>query len=99
MDPIFSATKPPLPICFFSTFQTENESKSTMHPSRRPLKLFKLHGSMQQKDRLKIVEDVKKSEYCVLFCTDVAARGLDLPMVDWIVQYNPPTTTADYVHR
>jgi len=79
--------------------KTENESKSTMHPSRRPLKLFKLHGSMQQKDRLKIVEDVKKSEYCVLFCTDVAARGLDLPLVDWIVQYNPPTTTADYVHR
>ena len=45
------------------------------------------------------MEDVKKSEYCVLFCTDVAARGLDLPLVDWIVQYNPPTTTADYVHR
>jgi len=75
------------------------ETKSMVHPSRRPLKLLKLHGSMQQKDRIKIVEDVKKSEYCVLFCTDVAARGLDLPLVDWIVQYNPPTTTADYVHR
>ena len=35
----------------------------------------------------------------VLLCTDVAARGLDLPQVDWIVQYNPPTTKADYVHR
>ena len=35
----------------------------------------------------------------VLLCTDVAARGLDLPAVDWIVQYNPPTNNADYVHR
>ena len=65
----------------------------------RPLRLLKLHGSMEQKERLKILEEVKKSTDCILFCTDVAARGLDLPQVDWIVQYNPPTTTADYVHR
>ena len=65
----------------------------------RNLRLLKLHGSMEQKERLKILEEVKTSTDCVLFCTDVAARGLDLPQVDWIVQYNPPTTTADYVHR
>jgi hypothetical protein len=35
----------------------------------------------------------------VLFCTDVAARGLDLPKVDWILQYDPPIETSDYVHR
>jgi ATP-dependent RNA helicase DDX31/DBP7 len=35
----------------------------------------------------------------VLFCTDVAARGLDLPKVDWILQYDPPCETTDYVHR
>jgi ATP-dependent RNA helicase DDX31/DBP7 len=29
----------------------------------------------------------------------VAARGLDMPNIDWIVQYNPPGTTFDYVHR
>ena len=34
-----------------------------------------------------------------MICTDVAARGLDLPTVDWIVQYDPPAETADYVHR
>ena len=35
----------------------------------------------------------------MLLCTDVAARGLDLPQVDWIAQYNPPVSRADYVHR
>lgn len=35
----------------------------------------------------------------VLFCTDVAARGLDLPQVTWIVQYNAPSSAAEYIHR
>ena len=35
----------------------------------------------------------------VLVCTDVAARGLDFPKVDWIVQYDPPTDVEEYVHR
>lgn len=35
----------------------------------------------------------------MLLCTDVAARGLDLPAVDWILQYDPPNETAEYVHR
>ena len=77
----------------------EKPQRPPKKAASRPLKLLKLHGSMDQKDRLKILEQVKSSKDCVLFCTDVAARGLDLPHVDWIVQYNPPTTTADYVHR
>jgi ATP-dependent RNA helicase DDX18/HAS1 len=32
-------------------------------------------------------------------CTDVAARGLDIPRVDWIVQYDPPDDPRDYIHR
>lgn len=35
----------------------------------------------------------------VLLCTDVAARGLNLPAVDWIVQFDPPSETREYVHR
>merc|ERR550532_1167739 len=80
--------------------QEKKKNVSTIkQQQKQQLKLFKLHGSMDQKDRLKILERIKSAEDCVLFCTDVAARGLDLPQVDWIVQYNPPTTTADYVHR
>jgi superfamily II DNA/RNA helicase len=34
-----------------------------------------------------------------LLCTDVAARGLDIPLVDWIVQYDPPDDPKEYIHR
>ncbi len=75
----------------------ENERKPSSRP--KPLKLLKLHGSMEQDQRVKILDEIKSSEECILFCTDVAARGLDLPHVDWIVQYNCPINTEDYVHR
>jgi ATP-dependent RNA helicase DDX18/HAS1 len=32
-------------------------------------------------------------------CTDIAARGLDIPQVDWIIQYDPPLDIKEYIHR
>jgi len=65
----------------------------------KSIKLLKLHGNMKQHERLSVFQDFRKSQSGVLLCTDVAARGLDLPQVDWIVQYTPPISVADYVHR
>ena len=39
------------------------------------------------------------AEAGLLLCTDVASRGLDLPAVQWVVQFTPPCSTEDYVHR
>jgi len=39
------------------------------------------------------------SQAGILLCTDVAARGLDIPSVDWIVQYDPPDEPKEYIHR
>ncbi|GFS14731.1 RNA helicase, partial [Elysia marginata] len=63
------------------------------------LQIFKLHGDMNQKDRSKTFQDFTATTSGVLLCTDVAARGLDLPLVDWIVQYTSPGATTDYIHR
>jgi ATP-dependent RNA helicase DDX31/DBP7 len=61
--------------------------------------LYRLHGNVPQRIRQQVYKAFCKAEKGVLFCTDVAARGLDLPKVDWIVQYDPPCETTDYIHR
>ncbi|XP_064650108.1 probable ATP-dependent RNA helicase DDX31 [Lineus longissimus] len=61
--------------------------------------LFKLHGDMDQKARTKVYQEYVATKSGVLLCTDVAARGLDLPNVRWIIQYNTPGSPSDYIHR
>ena len=61
--------------------------------------LISLHGNMPQHERLKNLRNFTKSNYATMICTDVAARGLDIPTVDWIIQYDPPTELSEYIHR
>ena len=61
--------------------------------------IFRLHGNVPQKARQSIFQEFSAAKSGVLLCTDVAARGLDLPSIDWILQYDPPCETTDYVHR
>ncbi|CAA0808234.1 DEAD-box ATP-dependent RNA helicase 51, partial [Striga hermonthica] len=49
-----------------------------------------IHGKQKQQKRTTTFFDFCKAEKGILLCTDVAARGLDIPSVDWIVQYDPP---------
>ncbi len=61
--------------------------------------LVALHGNMPQYQRLKNLRAFCKANYATMICTDVAARGLDIPTVDWIIQYDPPTEISEYIHR
>lgn len=61
--------------------------------------LIPLHGKMKQSAREKALASFTGLPSGVLLCTDVAARGLDIPGVDWIVQYDPPQDPNVFVHR
>ncbi|XP_015176511.1 PREDICTED: probable ATP-dependent RNA helicase DDX31 [Polistes dominula] len=63
------------------------------------VEFLKLHGNMSQKERTEVFKNFRLANSSVLLCTDVAARGLDLPKVDCVVQYTGPLSTRDYVHR
>ncbi|KAK8287522.1 hypothetical protein V6Z11_D07G064000 [Gossypium hirsutum] len=54
---------------------------------------------MKQQKRTTTFFDFCKAEKGILLCTDVAARGLDIPAVDWILQYDPPDEPKEYIHR
>ncbi|KAL3647677.1 hypothetical protein CASFOL_008645 [Castilleja foliolosa] len=58
-----------------------------------------IHGKQKQQKRTSTFFDFCKAEKGILLCTDVAARGLDIPAVDWIVQYDPPDEPKEYIHR
>uniref|UniRef100_A0A6I8NHT9 ATP-dependent RNA helicase n=1 Tax=Ornithorhynchus anatinus TaxID=9258 RepID=A0A6I8NHT9_ORNAN len=71
----------------------------TPAPAPSHLKFLRLHGNMEQEERTAVFLEFSQSKTGVLLCTDVAARGLDLPQVTWIVQYNAPASPAEYIHR
>ncbi|KFA72461.1 hypothetical protein S40288_08357 [Stachybotrys chartarum IBT 40288] len=58
-----------------------------------------LHGKQKQQKRTNTFFEFSNAREGILICTDVAARGLDIPAVDYIVQYDPPDNTRDYIHR
>ncbi|KAJ2241314.1 ATP-dependent RNA helicase dbp4, partial [Coemansia sp. RSA 475] len=61
--------------------------------------LLHLHGKQKQMRRTEIFDRFKRVTKAVLFCTDVAARGLDFPAVDWVVQVDCPEDCDTYLHR
>ncbi|EFX75153.1 hypothetical protein DAPPUDRAFT_226459 [Daphnia pulex] len=58
-----------------------------------------LHGQMTQNKRLAALNKFKARNRGVLLATDVASRGLDIPHVDWVINYDIPTHSKDYIHR
>lgn len=58
-----------------------------------------VHGDISQGQRTAAVEAFKSGEVPLLVATDVAARGLDIPDVEVVINYSFPLTTEDYVHR
>ncbi len=58
-----------------------------------------IHGGKAQNERTKVLEDFKSGQLRLLIATDVSARGIDIPNVDIVVNYDIPEQPENYVHR
>ncbi|CAK7890775.1 ATP-dependent RNA helicase Drs1p [[Candida] anglica] len=63
------------------------------------MKVAELHGALTQEQRLSSVNDFKSLKVPVLICTDLAARGLDIPKIEIVINYDMPKTHEVYLHR
>lgn len=64
------------------------------------LEIFSLYGKLQTSSRTKTLDTfTETASQAVLFTTDVAARGIDIPDVDLVIQFDPPTDTSVFLHR
>ncbi len=59
----------------------------------------KMHGGMEQKDRLSAMNRFKRGKYRYLVATDVAARGIDIENISLVINYDIPLDEENYVHR
>ncbi len=58
-----------------------------------------IHSGKDQQERSQVMEQFKKGEVKILVATDVSARGIDIPNVDYVINYDMPEVPENYVHR
>lgn len=91
-NPNTSTTTQPLP--------TVSPTPTLTTPQNPNLTIHKLHGSLAQPLRTATLAAFSRSPHpCILFCTDLASRGLDLPNIDLVIEYDPPFSSDDHLHR
>jgi ATP-dependent RNA helicase RhlE len=65
----------------------------------RGFKVGAIHGNKRQSQRQRVLESFKASQIQILLATDVASRGLDIPNVSHVINYELPENYEDYIHR
>lgn len=66
---------------------------------RANIQSLTIHGDKEQKDRLEVLKQFKQGKEQMLIATDVSARGIDIPNVEYVVNYDLPDKAENYVHR
>lgn len=86
-------------LVFFSSGKQVRFVYESFRHLQPGITLLHLHGRQKQTARLDITTKFSNSQFACLFSTDVAARGLDFPAVDWVVQVDAPEDADTYIHR
>lgn len=58
-----------------------------------------IHGDLRQSKRERVIADFRQQKYRILVATDIAARGLDIPHIESVINYDLPQCPEDYIHR
>ncbi|KAF2761520.1 DEAD-domain-containing protein [Pseudovirgaria hyperparasitica] len=86
-------------LVFLSSGKQVRFVYETFRKMQPGISLLHLHGRQKQTARLDITSKFSSSQQSCLFATDVVARGLDFPAVDWVVQLDCPEDADTYIHR
>ncbi|XP_076140258.1 ATP-dependent RNA helicase DDX55 [Alosa pseudoharengus] len=87
-------------LVFFSTCACVEYFGKALEALIKKVTILCIHGKMEKKDkRSKIFSEFRELKSGILVCTDVMARGIDIPDVHWVLQYDPPSSASSFVHR
>ena len=86
-------------MCIHVSTSTVSETQSCIFGSFSDKIRHFFQGKQKQTKRTTTFFQFCNADSGILLCTDVAARGLDIPDVDWIVQFDPPDDPREYIHR
>ncbi|OBA24171.1 DEAD-domain-containing protein [Metschnikowia bicuspidata var. bicuspidata NRRL YB-4993] len=86
-------------LVFFSSLKQVQYAYETFRTLQPGISLMKLYGRHKQVTRLETTSKFTHAQYACLFATDIVARGLDFPAIDWVVQVDCPEDAGTYVHR
>jgi ATP-dependent RNA helicase RhlE len=80
--------------------RTKHDADRVAHVLKKSgIKVTKLHSDMSQKERMQSLVDFRNGKFDTMVATDIAARGLDIDTISHVVNYEPPMSADDYVHR
>ncbi|XP_029025038.1 ATP-dependent RNA helicase DDX55 [Betta splendens] len=85
-------------LVFFSTCACVEYFGQALESLIKKVTVHCIHGKMKHK-RNKIFAEFRMQKSGILVCTDVMARGIDIPDVNWVLQYDPPSSASSFVHR
>ncbi|XP_062870869.1 ATP-dependent RNA helicase DDX55 isoform X2 [Trichomycterus rosablanca] len=85
-------------LIFFSTCACVEYFGKALEVLVKNVTILCIHGKMKDK-RNKIFSEFRELKSGILVCTDVMARGIDIPDVNWVLQYDPPSNASSFVHR
>ncbi|KAI2107623.1 ATP-dependent RNA helicase dbp4 [Ophidiomyces ophidiicola] len=86
-------------LVFFSSSKQVRFVYEAFRHMQPGIPLLHLHGRQKQSARIDITTKFSRSKHSCLFATDVAARGLDFPAVDWVIQLDCAEDADTYIHR